>query len=245
MPSSLLSQVLIIWVDLIFWLHSLVSSPFGPRHEFYRANGNLGMDQVIKNFTPFPNCPIQFLSPYFFFLSFLFWLSDAACGILVLQPEIEPVPPAQKGRVLSTRLLGKSLSLPISVSQEKWNQQIEFSLESRKEREARQQRENSLELVESEEGRKDSRLGKHMLIILSLSHSTDAYPYYHKQHCQASSCDASLSPLRAWRWERDSGRRNFLLIARPSSSLLQGWGKAHGEPGRIREASSSPSPSAN
>ena len=39
---------------------------------------------------------------YIFFLSFIFWMCHSACGILVLPPGIEPMPPALEGEVLTT-----------------------------------------------------------------------------------------------------------------------------------------------
>ena len=43
-------------------------------------------------------------------LALIFWPCHTAYGILVPQPEIEPVPPALEAGFLTTGLLGKSLS---------------------------------------------------------------------------------------------------------------------------------------
>ena len=43
----------------------------------------------------------------FFLFVYLFWLYHAACGILVLLPEIEPLQPAVEGEVLATGQPGK------------------------------------------------------------------------------------------------------------------------------------------
>ena len=48
--------------------------------------------------------------PQLLLLSLFFWLNHAACGILVPQIRIEPVPPAMIARCLTTALPGKSLS---------------------------------------------------------------------------------------------------------------------------------------
>ena len=45
---------------------------------------------------------------HFFSFFFMFWPHQAACGILMPQPGIEPVPPASEGRILTTGLPGKS-----------------------------------------------------------------------------------------------------------------------------------------
>ena len=59
---------------------------------------------------------------FFFFLIFLilkfyvFWPSSVTCGILVLQPGMEPVPLHWKLRVLTTGPLGKSQAAFLAVS---------------------------------------------------------------------------------------------------------------------------------
>ena len=46
---------------------------------------------------------------YFFFLIFIFWLCHVACGILVTQPGIKPVPPALEAWSLNHWTAKKSL----------------------------------------------------------------------------------------------------------------------------------------
>ena len=52
---------------------------------------------------------------FLFILFFIFGPHLAACGALVPQPGIEFVPPALEGRVLTTRLLGKSQDLVFNL----------------------------------------------------------------------------------------------------------------------------------
>ena len=68
---------------------------------------------IYSKFALLPDPHSVFLYPPFFFFFFYVWSQLAACGMLVPQPGIEPVPPALEGRVLTTEPPGKSLSSPL------------------------------------------------------------------------------------------------------------------------------------
>lgn len=102
----------------------------------------------------------------------------------------------------------------------------------RGEGEAEQSRENSLLVMGDAEGREDRRLGTHKLIILVFVTFQETRDY----------CAMSLrSQMRL-----PSGEASFSYLTHLAlSSEAVNWVKAHGESGRMRDASSSPTHSAN
>ena len=62
----------------------------------------------------------------------MFWFFDhVACGIMVPQPGIEPIPPALEGKVLTTESPGKShlvgLHTVLSHCVSRWTTEIQIS----------------------------------------------------------------------------------------------------------------------
>ena len=106
------------WVGKIPWWRAWQPTPVFLPGEFHGQRSlaafSLQGRKSVKGLSMLTFCLWTLFLPLFCLFLFIFsWLCYMACGMLVLQPKIEPVPPASH-TVLTTELPGKYLCLPFT-----------------------------------------------------------------------------------------------------------------------------------